>query len=66
MPVVALAATEAVMAAPSDAGAISADVGALTKALRELIHEPDLAALAGKSAREFALAHYGLDAFLRA
>jgi glycosyltransferase involved in cell wall biosynthesis len=63
MPVVALAATEAVTAVPPDAGAISTDVVALTKALGELVHEPDLAALAGK---EFALAHYGLDAFLRA
>jgi hypothetical protein len=66
MPVVALAATEAALAVPPDAGAISTDVVALTRALRDLIGEPDLAALAGKSAREFALAHYGLDAFLRA
>ncbi|GAB3734161.1 glycosyltransferase [Amycolatopsis oliviviridis] len=64
MPVVALATTEAVLAVPPDAGAISTDVTALAKAYRELIHEPDFAVLAGKAAREFALAHYGLDAFL--
>ncbi|MFC9252663.1 glycosyltransferase [Amycolatopsis thailandensis] len=64
MPVVALATTEAVHAVPSGAGAISTDVLSLAKAYRELIHEPDFAVLAGKSAREFALAHYGLEAFL--
>ncbi|MEV6909119.1 glycosyltransferase [Amycolatopsis sp. NPDC051071] len=63
-PVVALATTEAVLAVPPDAGVISTDVQALAKAYRELIHEPDFAVLAGKAAREFALSHYGLDAFL--
>ncbi|WP_410578513.1 glycosyltransferase [Amycolatopsis sp. lyj-108] len=64
MPVVALATTEAVLAVPSDAGAVSTDVDALAKAYRELIHEPDFAVLAGKSTRKYALSHYGLDAFL--
>ncbi|KZB79325.1 glycosyltransferase [Amycolatopsis regifaucium] len=65
MPVVALATTEATLAVPPDAGAISTDVQVLTKAYRELVHEPDFAVLAGKAAREHALAHYGLDAFLK-
>ncbi|WP_280500974.1 glycosyltransferase [Nocardia farcinica] len=65
MPVVALATTEAVAAVPPEAGAISADVAELTARFRELLHEPDLAALTGKSAREFATEHYGIDAFVR-
>ena len=65
MPVVALATTEAVMAVPPDAGAISTDVATLTEAFCELLNEPDFAALAGKRAREYALAHYGLAAFSR-
>ncbi len=65
MPVVTVATTEAGLAVPPGAGAISTDVQALAKAYRELIHEPDFAVLAGKTAREYALAHFGLDAFLR-
>lgn len=65
MPVVALATTEAVSAVPPEAGAISCDVASLTAKFRELLHEPDLAVLAGKSARQFALERYSLDAFLR-
>ncbi|MEV6661398.1 glycosyltransferase [Nocardia fluminea] len=65
MPVVALATTEAVSAVPPEAGALSVDVATLTARFRELLHEPDLAVLAGKSGRQFALAHYGIDNFLR-
>ena len=65
MPVVALATTEAVAAVPPEAGAISTDIGALTAKFHEFLHEPDLAVLAGKSGRQFALEHYGLGAFLR-
>ncbi|TDP38059.1 glycosyltransferase involved in cell wall biosynthesis [Nocardia ignorata] len=64
MPVVALATTEAVSAVPPEAGALSTDVTALTARFRELLHEPDLAVLAGKSGRQFALEHYGLESFL--
>jgi hypothetical protein len=64
MPVVAVAATEAVRAVPREAGFVSADLSELTAAVRELVSEPELAHRMGKSAREFALAHYGLDAFL--
>ncbi|MGQ4615928.1 glycosyltransferase [Nocardia sp. R7R-8] len=65
MPVVALATTEAVMAVPPEAGAVSTDIAVLTAKFHEFLHEPDLAALAGKSGRQFALEHYGLEAFLR-
>jgi hypothetical protein len=65
MPVVALATTEAVGAVPPEAGALSSDVAALTAKFHEFLHEPDLAVLAGKSGRQFALEHYGLEVFLR-
>ncbi|WP_280402756.1 glycosyltransferase [Nocardia carnea] len=65
MPVVALATTEAVAAVPPEAGALATDVETLTARFHELLHEPDLAVLAGKSARQFALERYGLGAFLR-
>lgn len=65
MPVVALACTEAVRAVPPDAGVISTDVEELVRGVRELIADPALAHEKGKRAREFALARYGLEAFLR-
>ncbi|WP_280251061.1 glycosyltransferase [Nocardia abscessus] len=65
MPVVALATTEAVRAVPPEAGAISSDIAALTAKFHEFLHEPDLAVLAGKSGRQFALEHFGLEVFLR-
>ncbi|MFD9700222.1 glycosyltransferase [Lentzea sp. NPDC059081] len=65
MPVVALASTEAIRAVPPETGAISTDVDELARATRELVADPALAAEKGLRAREFALAHYGLDAFLR-
>ncbi|HUQ62018.1 glycosyltransferase [Lentzea sp.] len=65
MPVVALASTEAIRAVPPEAGAISTDVDELVRAARELVADPALARERGRRAREFALAHYGLDAFLR-
>ncbi|HEY3465047.1 MAG TPA: glycosyltransferase [Amycolatopsis sp.] len=64
MPVVVFAATEAVEAVPPDAGVLSTDVSVLAKGFRELVNEPDFAALAGKNAREHALKNHGLDAFL--
>ncbi|GHH28970.1 glycosyltransferase [Lentzea cavernae] len=65
MPVVALASTEAVRAVSADVGAISTNVEELVSAARDLVADPDLAREKGQRAREFALAHYGLDAFLR-
>ncbi|MGM1061858.1 glycosyltransferase [Saccharothrix sp. Mg75] len=66
MPVVALACTEVVRAVPPEAGVVSTDVEELVRGLRELVADPALAVQRGKQAREFALAHYGLDAFLGA
>lgn len=65
MPVVAVAATEAVEAVPPEAGVISTRVGVLARALREFAADPERAAQAGKAARAAALARYGLDRFLR-
>ncbi|GAB2810225.1 glycosyltransferase [Lentzea nigeriaca] len=65
MPVVALASTEASRAVSAEVGAISTNVEELAAAARELVSDPALAHEKGKRAREFALARYGLDAFLR-
>ncbi|EHR60240.1 glycosyltransferase [Saccharomonospora cyanea] len=65
MPVVAVASTEAATAVPSDAGLVSTDVTDLASAVSTLCADPELATRMGKSAREYALAHFGLDAFLR-
>ena len=51
---------------PAEAGVISTDFSLLAKGFHELVHEPDYATLAGRAAREYALKHYGLDAFLSA
>jgi hypothetical protein len=64
MPVVALATTEVVRAVPAEAGVVSADIGELTAAVHDLLDDPVEARHMGKSAREFALRHYGLDTFL--
>jgi hypothetical protein len=64
MPVVVFAATEAIEAVPPDAGVLSTDISVLARGFRELVYEPDFAALAGKNAREHALKKHGLDAFL--
>ncbi|WP_199441036.1 glycosyltransferase [Umezawaea beigongshangensis] len=65
MPVVALAATEAPVAVPPEAGAVSTRIDDLVRAVRDLVHDPARARETGERAREFALAEYGLDAFLR-
>lgn len=65
MPVVVFASTEAPQAVPPEAGLVSSNPRRLAGRFRELVHEPDFAVLAGKSAREHALRHFGLDAFLR-
>lgn len=65
LPVVALACTEAIRAVPPEVGAISTDVEELVRATRDLIEDPALAQEKGRRARDFALARYGLDAFLR-
>lgn len=65
MPVVALAATEASRAVPPEAGVVSADVDELARAVRRLIEDRDFAVERGRQAREYALAHYGHERFLR-
>jgi len=64
MPVVALAATEAVHAVPRGAGFIDTDVRALQDAFAQLIAQPELAREMGKRARDAALARYSLQRFL--
>lgn len=65
MPVVALASTEALRAVSAEVGAISTNVEELESAVRELVEDHARAWEKGARAREFALARYGLDAFLR-
>jgi hypothetical protein len=64
MPVVALATTEASRAVPPEAGVVSADVDELAVALRDLVHDPDLARETGLAARAAGLRRYGLKRFL--
>ena len=66
LPVLALAATEASRAVPPEAGRISANVHDLVQTAAELLTDPDEARTRGMAAREFALARYGLAAFLAA
>lgn len=66
MPVAALAATEAAVAVPPEAGIVTTDVAALTRRCRELAGEPEAARAAGLAAREHALTRYGLAKFLAA
>jgi hypothetical protein len=64
MPVVGIAATEAVEAVPAEAGVLSTRPERLWAAVREFVHDPDAARLAGKAARAAALERYGLERFL--
>ncbi|GIJ22607.1 glycosyltransferase [Micromonospora lutea] len=64
MPVVALATTEAVMAVPPGAGALSTRVDALLEAASRFVAEPQRARRAGAEARVAARERYGLDRFL--
>ena len=65
MPVVGLAATEAVEAVPPEAGVLSTRPEVLWDAVRTFLRDEDAARLAGKAARAAALDRYGLDRFLR-
>ncbi|MGC5019602.1 glycosyltransferase [Micromonospora sp. DT47] len=64
MPVVALATTEAVLAVPPGAGALSTRVDALLAAAERFVAQPAEARRAGAEARTAARARYGLDRFL--
>jgi hypothetical protein len=65
MPVVVLAATEAVEAVPPEAGALSTRPDVLAEAVRTFVADPALARQAGKTARAAALERYSLHRFLR-
>jgi glycosyltransferase involved in cell wall biosynthesis len=64
VPVVAVASTEAAMAVPRAAGALSTDVAELVEAARWLIRDEAAAARCGAAAREAARVRYGLPRFL--
>ncbi|GAA0371112.1 glycosyltransferase [Micromonospora gifhornensis] len=64
MPVVALATTEAAMAVPPDAGALSTRVDTLLAAAGRFVAQPQQARRAGLAARAAARERYGLDRFL--
>ncbi|MFF3866536.1 glycosyltransferase [Micromonospora sp. NPDC001898] len=64
MPVVALATTEAVVAVPPEAGALSTRVDELLAATRRFLDDPPAARRAGAAARRAARDRYGLDRFL--
>ena len=65
MPVVAVAATMVPLSVPSEAGVVSADVDTLAGAIKTFVSDPEAARAAGKSARHFALRHFGIERFLR-
>lgn len=64
LPVVALAATEAVRAVPPDAGVVSTRLEDLTAAVWRFVHDPAEAQVVGAAARAAALSRYGLSRFL--
>jgi hypothetical protein len=64
MPVVALATTDAVMAVPAGANALSTRVDTLLTAAARFVAEPQWAREAGAEARAAARERYGLDRFL--
>lgn len=66
MPVVGLGTTEAFRAVPPEAGVIDTEVGRLREGVRAFLHDPGLARVTGKAARESALAGFGIERFLRA
>jgi glycosyltransferase involved in cell wall biosynthesis len=63
MPVVALATTEVPEALPAEAGVVSNRMDTLRVGLRTFVGDPEQARVAGKAAREAALARYGLARF---
>lgn len=65
MPIVAVATTEAPVSIPVEAGVVSTEVDVLAEGIRQFIHEPFFAELAGKAARHWAQTNYGIDEFTR-
>jgi glycosyltransferase involved in cell wall biosynthesis len=64
MPVVAVAAAEAVGAVPPEAGVVTARPEEMAAAVWRFVHDPSEAQVVGAAAREAALARYGLGRFL--
>jgi Glycosyl transferases group 1 len=64
MPVVAVASTMAPLVVPAEAGVVSADIKTLAYALEAFVTDLPAATAAGKSARDFAMAHFALERFL--
>lgn len=64
MPVVAVGTTMAPFVIPSEAGVVSPDLVTLGEALRDFVDDQATAMAAGKAAREFATARFGLERFL--
>jgi hypothetical protein len=64
IPVVALGTTEATEAVPAGAGVVSTRLAVLHAAVRDYLHDRDLARATGLRAREAALGRYSLDRFL--
>jgi glycosyltransferase involved in cell wall biosynthesis len=64
MPVVAVASTMAPLVVPGEAGVVSADTATLGRAIEAFLADHAAAAAAGKAAREFAIARFGLERFL--
>lgn len=64
MPVVAVASTMAPLVVPPEAGVVSADLDTLARALASFVADGSAASAAGKAARDFAKAQFGIDRFL--
>ncbi|WP_019971421.1 glycosyltransferase [Mycobacterium sp. 141] len=64
MPIVAIGSTMAPMTVFAEAGVVSADVKTLAYALQGFVTDVSAAAVAGKAARAYALAHFTLDRFV--
>jgi glycosyltransferase involved in cell wall biosynthesis len=64
MPIVAVGSTMAPFVIPAEAGVVSPDPVTLGEGLRDYLDDQATAAAAGKAAREFATARFGLDRFL--
>ncbi len=64
MPVVAVASTMAPLVVPPEAGVVSADMDTLSRALTSFVTDGAAASAAGKAARDFAMAQFGIDRFL--
>ena len=64
MPVVVLAATEAAVAVPPEAGVVTTRREVLASSVARFLADRDLAGEAGAAARRHVLTHYGLERFL--